>query len=184
MPNGRSQYQSNKEWRTLRCPPWYEAASGWISVLCGKRERSCAGWVITLAQGGMPGQGMIVLPPGQAPASPEGQPMANEAHLELIRQGVDVWNAWRTKEPSILPNLHAADLREANLIEADLGGAGLQMANLDNANLNGAASRRTSQARLPADCLQLRQAGDKDFHPRSASLAPWTRSTSPSRSPR
>ena len=36
--------------------------------------------------------------------------MANPEHLELLRQGVDVWNEWRAKEPSIRP-----DLSEANL---------------------------------------------------------------------
>jgi hypothetical protein len=32
--------------------------------------------------------------------------MANPEHLELLRQGVEVWNEWRTKEPLVLPDLH------------------------------------------------------------------------------
>jgi hypothetical protein len=36
--------------------------------------------------------------------------MANEKHLELLRQRVNVWNAWRKKEASVVP-----DLGEANL---------------------------------------------------------------------
>jgi hypothetical protein len=46
--------------------------------------------------------------------------MANEEHLALLRQGVDVWNAWRAREPAIAP-----DLSGAPLYGADLGGANL-----------------------------------------------------------
>ncbi len=49
--------------------------------------------------------------------------MANAQHLGLLRQGVDVWNAWRTEQPSVLPDLGQADLSGANLYAADLSGA-------------------------------------------------------------
>jgi len=61
--------------------------------------------------------------------------MANSEHLELLRQGVDVWNAWRTKEPSITPVLIGANLGEANLNEAFLKGANLSEAFLSGAYL-------------------------------------------------
>jgi hypothetical protein len=79
--------------------------------------------------------------------------MANPEHLELLRQGVDVWNAWRWKEGWIVPDLSEADLSgallpialltganlaEANLTRADLSGANLVAANLSGANLSGA----------------------------------------------
>jgi hypothetical protein len=82
--------------------------------------------------------------------------VANAEHLELLRQGVDVWNAWRAKEPSVRADLSWADLRwahlsGANLAGADLGEADLSMAflhhgaDLSRANLGGA---RLSGARL------------------------------------
>ena len=74
--------------------------------------------------------------------------MANPEHLELLRQGVEVWNAWRAKEPSVRPDLnHAtsarrtsarADLRDANLSHADLSRANITEADLVGANLSGA----------------------------------------------
>jgi uncharacterized protein YjbI with pentapeptide repeats len=64
--------------------------------------------------------------------------MANPEHLDLLRQGVDVWNAWRSKEPSIRPDLTWANLREADLNGTDLNGAYLDGAHLSRAYLNDA----------------------------------------------
>jgi uncharacterized protein YjbI with pentapeptide repeats len=64
--------------------------------------------------------------------------MANAYHLELLRQGVDVWNAWREKEPSVTPDLAEANLMVANLIKVNLSAAILVRANLRLANLSGA----------------------------------------------
>src|SRR6516225_1264858 len=61
--------------------------------------------------------------------------MADPAHLEVLLQGVDAWNAWRAKQPYDI-NL---DLIEADLFEAQLGGANLTKANLYGANLRGAS---------------------------------------------
>jgi uncharacterized protein YjbI with pentapeptide repeats len=72
--------------------------------------------------------------------------MANKKHFELIRQGVDVWNDWRAKTPSILPdlrgaNLNFAELSNAVLWEADLRGLSLIEAVLWEADLNRADLR-------------------------------------------
>jgi hypothetical protein len=67
--------------------------------------------------------------------------MANEEHLKLLREGVDVWNAWRAKEPLIQPDLSGADLTGANLRGADLPKADLYGANLSGADLTGANLR-------------------------------------------
>jgi hypothetical protein len=40
--------------------------------------------------------------------------MANPEHLEMLKQGVEGWNAWRASEPLVIP-----DLRGAHLLEAD-----------------------------------------------------------------
>ena len=61
--------------------------------------------------------------------------MANPQHLELLRQGVDAWNEWRKKEPSICPDLLGANLSEANLFGANLSGANLNAVGLFRANL-------------------------------------------------
>jgi hypothetical protein len=64
--------------------------------------------------------------------------MANPEHVDLLQQGVGVWNAWRAEEPSIVADLSGADLRRVTLRGADLAGAILLKANLFNANLSGA----------------------------------------------
>ena len=67
--------------------------------------------------------------------------MANPEHLKRLKQGVDVWNAWRTKEPSrpdlIGPDLIGADLGGVHLSGADLTGADLSGAHLSGVDLRG-----------------------------------------------
>ncbi len=84
--------------------------------------------------------------------------MANQEHLDILKQGVEVWNRWRQEHSDILPDLSYADLsntklrganlKMANLIEAyfnetdlmgvDLGGAILSGAHIRRANVSGA----------------------------------------------
>ena len=66
--------------------------------------------------------------------------MANDEHLAILMQGVEVWNKWRDENPDVRPNLSGADLfmaylREADLYLADLSGANLGRAFLLGANL-------------------------------------------------
>lgn len=66
--------------------------------------------------------------------------MANTDHLQLLRQGVDVWNSWVNANPFVRPDLSdailiGADLGGAKLFWADLGGANLSKANLTKAYL-------------------------------------------------
>jgi uncharacterized protein YjbI with pentapeptide repeats len=65
--------------------------------------------------------------------------LANPEHLKILQQGVNVWNDWRSKEPSINP-----DLSEAHLINAELSEANLSKGNLCGAKLNGAKLRRAN----------------------------------------
>ena len=78
--------------------------------------------------------------------------MANEEHLEILKQGVEAWNAWREENLVELPDLlheallretdfreallRAADLREADLRKADLREADLHEADLREADLS------------------------------------------------
>jgi hypothetical protein len=79
--------------------------------------------------------------------------MANHQHLEVIMQGVAVWNAWREKNPEVCPDLSGAILSGASLVETDLSGADLHGASLididlSNANLSHAnLSRAYSSTR-------------------------------------
>jgi Pentapeptide repeats (8 copies) len=61
--------------------------------------------------------------------------MANAEHLKILQQGVDAWNAWTAKEPSIVPDLSEADLRGADLRRVNLIRAILIRANLSGAIL-------------------------------------------------
>jgi len=61
--------------------------------------------------------------------------MANEEHLEILKQGSNVWNAWREKNPDIIPDFFRANLTGADLIKTDLRKARLVEANLISANL-------------------------------------------------
>jgi hypothetical protein len=65
--------------------------------------------------------------------------MANKEHVEILKQGVEVWNNWRTQNPQIKINLHGANLSRANfhganMSEADLGRANFHRTNLGQAN--------------------------------------------------
>jgi hypothetical protein len=71
--------------------------------------------------------------------------MANQQHLDILRQGVNAWNSWRKYNPEVQPDLGGAnfsgailsyaDLSRAILSETDLSGAYLSFAYLRGANL-------------------------------------------------
>lgn len=67
--------------------------------------------------------------------------MANRKHVELLKQGVHNWNAWRKEHPSVHPDLSDAGLRSgmlrsANLSCCNLSGSDLRDANLRHADLS------------------------------------------------
>ena len=57
--------------------------------------------------------------------------MANQEHLDILKQGVYTWNTWRTQHPRIQP-----DLSDADLSSTDLRGANLHHTNLSHVNFN------------------------------------------------
>ena len=61
--------------------------------------------------------------------------MANRKHLDILKQGVSVWNAWREENPDVRPDLNRAKLKGANLRWADLSEADLTGANLRGTDL-------------------------------------------------
>jgi hypothetical protein len=92
--------------------------------------------------------------PGGGGSWVEAQPMANPVHLEILQQGVEAWNAWRAKEPSVRPDLSEANLSGANLsgtnLSVNLSGANLYWTNLTGADLSRAdlTGADLSRARL------------------------------------
>jgi uncharacterized protein YjbI with pentapeptide repeats len=61
--------------------------------------------------------------------------MADPKHIEILKQGVEVWNRWREENPEAKPDLSEADFVENNLVKANLSGADLTYANLYGARL-------------------------------------------------
>jgi hypothetical protein len=62
--------------------------------------------------------------------------MADQSHLDILQQGVETWNSWRTRDLSITPDFSGARLFKANLPGADLSKANLSRADLSEARLS------------------------------------------------
>jgi len=61
--------------------------------------------------------------------------MADQEQLDILKQGVEIWNQWRREHPSMVPDLSFADLTEVDLDDAVLSGADFSDANLREAQL-------------------------------------------------
>jgi Pentapeptide repeats (8 copies) len=77
-------------------------------------------------------------------AERRGRPLRLDNHLDILKQGVKVWNTWREENPDIYPDLSNADLYRADLRGAFLGSAEPGGANLSGANLCNADLRRAN----------------------------------------
>lgn len=72
--------------------------------------------------------------------------MANKKHLDILKQGIDIWNEWREKNRDVKPDLsravlrkmrlNRANLRDVDLSRSDLWASDLRNAKLVNATLN------------------------------------------------
>lgn len=63
--------------------------------------------------------------------------MANQEQLDILKQGVDVWNKWRKDNPEVEIELREANLSGVVFNLADLWGAILSEAKLIGADLSG-----------------------------------------------
>ncbi len=61
--------------------------------------------------------------------------MANQEQVEILKQGVQVWNQWRARNLGFQVDLFGAELSGADLREANLSGADLRQADLWKADL-------------------------------------------------
>lgn len=110
--------------------------------------------------------------------------MANPEHLEILKQGVEVWKKWRDENLGILidlrgANLEGFDLKKMNLSHsnfdaarlsgADLTGANLWYAHLTNAHFN--------EARLVGARLDFSSGGEPRFDRADLSSAKLSNST-------
>ncbi len=64
--------------------------------------------------------------------------MANAEHVEMLKQGVDVWNQWRDDNPEIRPDFVGANLADVELESANLSFAFLEEIDFTHKNLSGA----------------------------------------------
>jgi len=107
--------------------------------------------------------------------------MADQQHLDLLKQGVEAWNQWRREHPEIRPDLRDANLRQAHLsraflagadlTEAFLAGADLTEAFLTGADLTGAGLVGVDLSRATLREADLRQAHLRDGHLSGADLS-------------
>ena len=109
--------------------------------------------------------------------------MANETHLNILKEGVAVWNAWRQSHQEIIPDLRDASfedlgfptLNEIDLSRSDLrglfaqflyiSGANLTKANLEDAKLWGSnfSYSKLNGANLTRACLREAFLRHSDF---------------------
>jgi uncharacterized protein YjbI with pentapeptide repeats len=61
--------------------------------------------------------------------------MANQEQVEILKQGVHVWNQWRAQNLRLQVDLFGAELSGADLKQANLSGADLRQADLWKADL-------------------------------------------------
>lgn len=102
--------------------------------------------------------------------------MAIPQHLDVLKQGVRVWNEWREKNPGAEPDLAGAklskaNLKGANLSETDLRWADLTAANLRTANLNRADLRRAILSRTNFNLANLSEANLSETYLCGANLS-------------
>jgi uncharacterized protein YjbI with pentapeptide repeats len=87
------------------------------------------------AAGAGAGKGMMSAP-GLGPAQDGRAAVADLEHVERLKQGVKVWNAWRRDNPTVRPDLTGTDLTGADVTGIDLTGAALMGAKLSRAKLS------------------------------------------------
>ncbi len=94
--------------------------------------------------------------------------MANQEQLEILKQGTNVWNKWRTKHKHARIDLSEADLKGMNLsfvdlsdtylVNANLGEANLSLARLMNTDLSGANLGQANLSGAAIDTADLSHA--------------------------
>jgi TIR domain/Pentapeptide repeats (8 copies) len=102
--------------------------------------------------------------------------MAIPQHIEVLKQGVAVWNKWRIDNPDAEPdlagsNISNTDLKKANLRETDLRWADLRRTNLSAAFLNRADLRRANLSQAKFNQANLSEANLSETYLSGADLS-------------
>ena len=84
--------------------------------------------------------------------------MAKPEYLEILKQGVHVWNARRKKHPGNEQNLRKAILSGIDLQNANFNDTNLRRADLRKTNLSGASFRRADLRRAKLSDATIRNA--------------------------
>ncbi len=97
-------------------------------------------------------------------------------HLKTLKRGAKPWNAWRRKNPDVVPDLEGASLvfaslEAANLQGATLTGANLKFAELKKADLRGARLEGANLQDANLQAAKLQDAVLEATNLRGASLA-------------
>jgi hypothetical protein len=95
--------------------------------------------------------------------------MANQEHLDILKQGVGAWNLWRKEHPDIQP-----DLRDANLYKANLAGVDFNDTNLKRANFNKVILTRATLIKASLNFANLSDGNLKAATSRKADLSDAT----------
>jgi len=79
--------------------------------------------------------------------------MANQDHLDILKQGIDVWNQWKQKHLDIAPDFIGSSLFDANFHQANFQGASFNNANLGRTSFNNANLTNALQPHLLREIL-------------------------------
>lgn len=96
--------------------------------------------------------------------------MANLEQLNLLLQGVEVWNRWRERNGGVRPDLVGVTLDDAHLSGANLRNAHLYSAHLRNADLHEADLREVDLSGADLRNTDLRHADLREGHLQGADL--------------
>jgi len=98
--------------------------------------------------------------------------MFDPEHLEILNQGIDVWNVWRKEHPEMRePHLSGIDLSGESLTDVDLSGADLNDVTLESADLRGATLENARLARSDLSRADLRKVVLRHAYLASANLS-------------
>jgi uncharacterized protein YjbI with pentapeptide repeats len=102
--------------------------------------------------------------------------MPNHKHFEIIQQGVEEWNQWRSENPEIEPDLADVDfsgmkLHNANLSDTDLRRSNLKNTDFRGANLVRADLRAANINKAGFNLAKLREANFSEAYIRESDLS-------------
>ena len=90
--------------------------------------------------------------------------MANQEHVDILKQGIDVWNDWRERHPEVDPDLRKTDhkigffvksINGANFSRTDLRGTSLILSDPCNVDFSNAKLQKAKLFQLSLSKVNL-----------------------------